>query len=149
MPTARDIMHRSPVTVTPATSVRELAELLAETRYEGAPVVDEGGILLGVVTESDIIFQKKNVHLPTFVTFFDAVIPIGGEDQEEIQKILGSTVGEIMTTDVMTIEPGATLEEIATLMTDVHKSVLPVVEKGKLIGIVDKHDLVVAIVKEK
>ncbi|MBF0171234.1 MAG: CBS domain-containing protein [Nitrospinae bacterium] len=149
MPTARDIMHRTPVTVTPATPVRQLAELLAETRYEGAPVVDEEGLLLGVVTESDIIFQKKNVHLPTFITLFDAVFPIGGEDQDEIRKILGSTVGEIMSTDLVTIEPEASLEEIATLMTDVHKSVLPVVENGKLIGIVDKHDLVVAIVKEK
>jgi CBS domain-containing protein len=149
MPTAKEIMNTQPPTVGPDNSIRDLAEILTETRYDGASVVDAEGRLIGVATESDIIFQKKPVHLPTFITILDAVLPFGGEDEEEIRKILGSTVREIMTSEPLTVTPDSSLEEIAAMMNEVHKSILPVVDGETLVGVIDRHDIVRAIMAER
>ena len=71
---ARDIMTKNVITVTPQTTVRELATLLLKKKISGAPVVDEADKVVGVVTESDLIFQNKKVHLPTAVAILDAFV---------------------------------------------------------------------------
>jgi len=146
---AKQIMTRDPYTVTPATSVRDLAEKLTENNYSGAPVLDEGGALIGVVTVSDLIFQKKKLHLPTVFTLFDSVVTLGApyEVDDQIKKMLGSTVSEIMTRDAITVDEDAQLEDIATIMSEQGRHFIPVVKDGLLAGVIDRSDVMKAIVK--
>ena len=151
MPTAKEIMTTEPVTVSPETSVKDLAVILEENNYTGAPVVDKDGKLVGVVTESDLIDQHKNLHLPTVITIFDWVLPLegGGETEKELKKMAGSTVSDIMSKDVVTVDENASLEDIATIMSEQKVHFVPVVSGEDLVGIVDRSDVVNAIIKEE
>ncbi|VAX16787.1 hypothetical protein MNBD_NITROSPINAE04-970 [hydrothermal vent metagenome] len=149
MPIAKQIMTRDPYTVTQETAVRDLAEKLTKNNYSGAPVLDEGGALIGVVTVSDLIFQRKKLHLPTVFTLFDSVITLGSqyEVDDQIKKMLGSTVSEIMTREVITVDEDAQLEDIATIMSEQGRHFIPVVKDGQLVGVIDRSDIMKAIVK--
>lgn len=141
---ALDIMTKEVLTVQPHTSVRELAALLLERKISGAPVVDEAGKVLGVVTESDLIFQNKKVHLPTAVAILDAFVFLEspGKMEEELKKMAGAKVGDICSRQLITVGPETELEEIATLMAEKKIHTLPVLEDGKLVGIIGKSDII-------
>ncbi len=141
---AKDLMTREVVTTGPDLPVKELARLLVKNNISGVPVVDEEGVLIGIVTEKDLIEQNKNLHLPTVVTLFDAVIYLESEKhfKEELKKMVGSRVRDIMVSDVVTIQEETSIREIAALMNDQGKDLLPVVREGKIVGIVGKTDLV-------
>lgn len=144
MQTAKDLMTRDVITVKPDLTVKGLARILVDNQISGVPVVNDGGELLGIVTEKDLIERDKKLHLPTVVTLFDAVIYLESEKhfKAELKKMAASTVGDIMVTDVVTIDEAATVREIATLMSDKGTNVLPVVKEGKVVGIVGKADVV-------
>jgi len=150
MTKVKEIMTTEPMTVSPKTSVRNLAVALIEKNYTGAPVVDEDGTLVGVVTESDLIYQHKNLHLPTVITLFDSVLTLGGshELETQIKKILGSEVADIMTKDVISVDEDTSLDDVATIMSEKGKHYLPVMRGEKLVGVVDRSDVVRAIIKE-
>jgi CBS-domain-containing membrane protein len=149
--TAKDIMSKKVHTVRPKTTVKELAKFLLKHKISGAPVVDERGAVVGVVTEEDLIFRDASVHLPTVVTLFDAVFYLESSKkiEQELLKIVGQRVADIMTKKVILITPATPIQEMATLMHEKHCHVLPVVEAGKLKGIVGKADLVRAIALEE
>jgi predicted transcriptional regulator len=144
----KDIMTKKIITVSPEMGVHKLAELFMEKNISGAPVVDESGKLLGVVKEEGVIFQDKKVHLPTFINFSFGYLTLGtGRYNEEIKKITASKVADIMEKDNVTINPNAELEDVATLMIEKGAYYLPVVDNGKLVGVVTKKDIVRAIAK--
>ena len=151
MSVAKDIMTPYPYTVTKDTTVRELAEELARKHYSGAPVVNDNGGLIGIVTESDLIFQHTNLHLPTFFTLFDSAIAIGGTSHmdDDLKKMMGATVGDIMSDNVISVDEKATLDEIATVMSEERKHFLPVIKNDELTGVVDRSDLLRAFVKDE
>src|SRR6185369_4274294 len=119
MQTVADIMTRDVVTVKKETTVRELSEIFESRRFGTLPVVDDAGNLIGVVTESDLVEQGRNLHIPTFFTLFDWVIPLGGERdlERELQKITAQTVGEIFSTDVVTVHQSDPVSTAADVMT--------------------------------
>ncbi len=88
MLTAQDIMTREVITVGEDATVRELATLFLTKNISGAPVVDAAGRVIGVVTESDLIFQNKKVHLPTAVAILDAFIFLEspGKTEKELKR---------------------------------------------------------------
>jgi len=140
---AKDIMTRDVITVEPTTTVEDLARLLTRHQISGAPVVDDDGNLIGIVTENDLIRKNSRLHIPTILRLFDAFITIGTSKLEaEIKKMAASTVGEICTRDVITISDETSMEEIATIMTEKKVHLLPVLKEGKLAGIVGKKDLI-------
>lgn len=141
---AREIMTTQIITVTPQTPVRELAQILAANNIGGAPVVDEGGKLLGVVTESDLIDQTKKVHIPTVVAILDSLIFLERPDkmEKDIRKIAGTVVGDIYTPNPLTVGEETPLDEIATVMAKKHVHTLPVLRDGKLVGVIGKGDII-------
>lgn len=147
MKTARDIMTTDVVTVTPSTSVEELARLLMEKDISGAPVVDEKGWLLGIVTEHDLIKKERRLHIPTVVQIFDAFIYLESSKrfEDDIKKMVAGKVEDIYIRDVVTVNEDATLTEIATLMTDRDIHLIPVMKRGELAGVVGKKDILRAI----
>lgn len=144
MQKAQDIMTKDVITVTPATTVTELALLLASHKISGAPVIDSSGALLGVVTESDLIDQKKKIHIPTVVTILDSVFYLENPDKmaKEMKKIAGSTVGDIYSKDPLTVSADTHLDEIATLMAEKNVHTLPVMQGAKLVGVIGKKDII-------
>jgi len=141
---AKDVMTKDVLTVKLATSVRELAALLDERRIGAAPVVDDGGNLIGIVSESDLVEQDKSLHIPTVVSIFDWVIYLESSKrfEKELQKMTGQTVADIYTPDVRTVAPETPLSEVADLMTDEGVHLVPVVDGGQLVGVVARIDLI-------
>jgi CBS domain-containing protein len=97
MLTAKDIMTTNVITVQKDTSVNELAEILWKNKISGAPVLDDDGSVVSVVTESDLIDQTKKVHIPTMISILDSVIFLESskKTEKEIKKMAGNTVQDI------------------------------------------------------
>lgn len=150
MLSAKDIMKRNVISVRPEMSVDELGRLFIEHDITCVPVTGEDGRLTGIVSEYDLISQNTKVHIPSVLRLFDAIIPLQRFDaiEREIKKISASRVSEICTTDVITVEEDATLEDIATLLIDKHLSLLPVLKDGRILGVVGKHEVLKGIARE-
>ncbi len=146
---ARDIMTRDVITVKPETTLEELARLLIDKKISGTPVVDDNNNMIGIVTENDLIRKNKRLHIPTVIRLFDAYVMLGSKSMEkEVKSIAAITVDEIYTKEVVSIEEGTSLDEIATIMAEQHIHLLPVLEEGKVVGIVGKADMVRAMTNE-
>ena len=150
MLTAKDIMTRDVITVRPETSIEELASLLVKNEISGAPVLDDAGSLFGIVTENDLISRNKRLHIPTVVSFLDAAIYIESSRkfEEEVKRMAATKVGDICIRKVVTITGETTVVDIATIMAEKKVHLLPVIEGGKVIGIVGKRDMVKAVARQ-
>ncbi len=148
MQTAADIMTRKVISVTIETTVKELAKILTTNSISGAPVVDNAGNLLGVVTESDLIDQNKKIHIPTVVSILDSFIYLESPDklEAEMRKIAGSTVADIFTENVTTVTETTPIDELATIMSEQNIHTLPVVQDGEIRGIIGKKDIIKTLV---
>lgn len=146
---AKDIMNKDVITVNEETTIEEFARILIEHKISGAPVVDEKGKLKGIVTENDLISQNSRLHIPTILRLFDAFIPLGTSRMErEIKKMAAFRIGDICTRDVITVDEEASVDYIATLMTEKKIHLIPVAKEGKPAGIIGKKDVIKAIAGE-
>ncbi len=141
----RDVMTRDVVTLRPEQTFEAAADVLAEHHIGAAPVVD-GGKLVGLLRDEDLIVSEANLHVPTIVSFLDAEFVLPGEQrrfEKELRRMVGATVADLMATDFETVGPDDTLATVATLMHDRDVTHVPVVDAGgKLVGIVARGDLV-------
>ena len=139
---AKDIMTKELITVSPKTEIAKAAGILLEKGINGVPVVDSGR-LVGILCQSDLIAQQKSLPIPSIFTFLDGFIPLpsGKRFEKALQKIAATTVADSMTPDPVTVQPETSIEEIASLMVDKNLHTLPVVEGGKLVGIIGKEDV--------
>jgi CBS domain-containing protein len=149
--TVKDIMKTEVVTVGPDTSVQELTDLLAENKISGVPVVDANRTVVGIVTDSDVILQDADLHFPYYIPFLDSVIYLESFHtfRERYRKVFGSKVSEIMSSEVITISPDASIHEAATLMADRKVNRLPVTDKRRLVGLITRSDIVQAIAEHR
>ena len=140
---AKDIMTHAPFTVGPDEEVAQAARIMLDKRVNGLPVVDKDGKLIGVLCQSDLIMQQKTINLPSVFTLLDGFIPLSSTRglEKEMQKIAALTVGRAMTPNPKAVDPETDLEEIATLMIRKKFHTLPVVDKGRLVGIIGKEDV--------
>ena len=139
----KDIMTRKLITVSPETEIIQAARLLLENRINGVPVVDEAGRLVGILCQSDLISQQKTLPIPSLFTFLDGYIPLASNKQieREARKIAAITVAQAMTPDPVVVNPETSIQTVAALMVDNNFHSLPVVEDGRLVGIVGKEDV--------
>lgn len=144
MLTVGDIMTKDVVTVKRETTVQELAEIFTSRRIGSLPVVDDEGNLIGIVTETDLIEQDKNLHIPTVVSIFDWVIYLESEKkfERELKKMTGKTVGDIYTEKRETVTADTPVRVAADIMSSKKIHALPVVDGRKVIGIVSRIDLI-------
>ncbi|MFW6055436.1 MAG: CBS domain-containing protein [Thermodesulfobacteriota bacterium] len=143
-----EIMTTEVITVGPETKVTEAAEILLKNHINGLPVVDENHKLVGIICQSDLISQQKQLPLPTIFTLFEGFIPLQSTRQleKEAQKISATAVKHAMTARPTFISPDSDLEELAKLMVNKNFHTIPVVQDGKLIGIVGKEDVLKTLV---
>jgi len=145
----KDIMTTDVVTVTPTMGIYELAALFVQRNISGVPVVDEKSGFLGIVLEEGLIFHDKKVHLPSFVHIAMGFLTFGMKRfEEEIAKVTAATVSQLMEEQVLSLSPAMTIEDAATLMIDKGMYYCPVLEEGKLLGVITKKDIVRAIARE-
>lgn len=143
-------MTRNPVTVSPETEILQAAKLLLERRINGVPVVDDTGKLVGIICQSDLIVQQKKMPIPSLFTFLDGIVSLTSMKQmeKEARKITAITVAHAMTANPVTIKPDTTIETMAELMVDKKFHTLPVVDNGKLVGIVGKEDILRTLMRQ-
>jgi CBS-domain-containing membrane protein len=151
MLTVKDIMSANIVSVKPDTEIIEAAKLLLENRFNGLPVVDNNGKVVGIICQSDLVAQQKSLPIPTLFTFLDGFIPLTSlkKMETEIQKIAAITVADAMTKNPVTVKQDTKIETVAALMADKKFHTLPVLdENGILVGIVGKEDLLRTLIKK-
>jgi CBS domain-containing protein len=144
--TVADVMTPNPLTVTPETPLKEAIQILVAKKISGLPVVDEAGKLVGVISESDLMWQETGIDPPPYIMFLDSVIYLQNPSRhdKEIHKVLGQTVGEVMTDKPITIKPHQSIKEAAHLIHDKKVRRLPVIteETGEVIGIITQGDII-------
>ncbi len=140
---AKDIMTREIITVHPDTEVVQAAKLLLEHHVNGLPVVDGEGHLLGIICQSDLVTQQKKIPIPSFFLLLGGAIPMQSQQNidKEVQKMAAIKVSEAMTPAPLTVSPDVGLEDVATLMVNNKIHSLPVLDRGKLVGIIGKEDI--------
>lgn len=138
-----DIMSTDVVTVSPTTSLKNVARLLVEHRISGVPVVDDDGVVLGVVSEGDVLFKERGPLAPRRVLSW--LLDGNGEDART--KLDARTAAEAMTSPAQTIESWPLVSSAAARMLDQHVNRLPVVHNERLVGIVTRADLVRAFIR--
>jgi len=150
MLTVKNIMTRDPITVSPDTEIVYAAKLLLEKGINGIPVVDKEGELVGIICQSDLIAQQKRLPIPSIFTLLDGFIPLASTKHFEkaVQKIAATTVADAMTPNPVTVQTDTSIEELASLMVDKSFHTLPVVDEGKLVGVVGKEDVLKTLTSE-
>jgi CBS domain-containing protein len=142
MTTVKDIMTTDVITVSPETEIAKAASILMENKINGIPVVEDEEVV-GILCQSDLIAQQKKFPVPSLFSFLDGYITLtsGKHLEKEVRKIAATTVNQAMTSNPVTVQPETSVEEVAALMVDKNLHTLPVVEGGKLVGIVGKEDV--------
>lgn len=142
--TAGDIMQSDVVTIKEDATMQDLAELLSKKKISGVPVIDDQNRVVGIVTEGDLVAVDADIHFPHYIQFLDSVIFLESVKKfdERFRKAAAYKVGDVMTTDVVTVQKGDSLEQAATLMTDREVNRLPVLDGDILVGIITRADLV-------
>jgi CBS domain-containing protein len=139
--TVAQVMTKKLRSVRPDTSFKETALALIQNRLSGVPVVDRQGRLVGIVSESDLLPREAldDDLLASAQTFFE-----GTFDWDALfknRKAVALTAGELMTTPVQTATPQTLLRQVAKRLSESGLPVLPVVDHGKLVGMVTRHDV--------
>lgn len=146
MTTIRDMMTTRVVTVHRETGLKEVARLLVDHRISGVPVVDVHGAVIGVLTEADFLPKEQGggavQHRRLAGLFRDSA-----ESRAQRARIVATRADEAMTCPAITIEAHQPVSEAARLMMVHHVNRLPVVEEGRLVGIVSRADLLRAFIR--
>ncbi len=141
---ARDVMTRNVVTVEPDTPVTEIARLLLEKRISGVPVVEPDGRLVGIVSEGDLM-RRVEERAPGRGSWWLAMLGIPEERAIEYVRTHGRRARDVMTRHVITVTPDTPIGRVAQLLEEEHIKRVPVVEDGRLVGIISRADLLRAI----
>jgi CBS-domain-containing membrane protein len=136
----RDVMTREVVTATPSTPFKAIAEMLASHRIGAVPVVDDARRPVGIVSEADLLLKQELAgasRRPPMVPALDSWL-----HRRARHKASGLRAADVMTTPVVTVEPGRTLADTARVLHARRLRHAPVVDgAGRLIGIVARSDL--------
>jgi CBS domain-containing protein len=142
----RDVMTRSVVSAQLVTPLKEVAYLLVDNRISGVPVLDVDGTVLGVVSEADLLIKEQGADAIRHRTLA-RISGMSRESRVQLDKLEAVTARGAMTAPAITIESQRPITEAAALMTSRKVNRLPVVDAGRLVGIVSRGDLVRAYVR--
>jgi len=146
----RDIMTRDVITIHAETKIEKVAQLLIDNQISGVPVVDDNNKLVGIITEKDLMVKASDLKMPFYLTLFDSVIFLENPIRfnNNLKKFTATRVKEAMTTRVITVEEEAEVAEAVEIMQKHKINRVPVVRKGKLVGIVTRNDILKMLVKQ-
>jgi CBS domain-containing protein len=150
--TVGDIMDPDPVTVSPDDDVETVVRIMRRHELPGVPVVTEGGRCVGIVTEADLVLTDDDgdLHLPHFIELFGGVVflePLR-RFESRLRKAAALRVRDLMTADPTTIEAGADVHQAGRIIVRSGHNRLPVIEHGRLVGVVTRVDVLEALTRE-
>jgi CBS domain-containing protein len=145
----RDIMDTEPATVTPDTPVEEVVATMRRNELPGVPVVDGEGRCVGIVTEADLVLpdDEGDLHIPHYINLFGGTIflePLS-RFEDRLRKAFASKAEDMMTSDPDTVSPDTTVQEAARIIHESGHNRLPVIEGGRLVGVVTRLDVLGAL----
>ncbi|MGO4257406.1 CBS domain-containing protein [Marmoricola sp. RAF53] len=132
----REVMTSSVVSVSPGTTLKQVLALLAEHRVTALPVLDDTGRLVGVVSEADVLAET--------------VVPDQRAHERPVEPGPGpgsTRVEQVMSRHLLTVPPAAEVAEAAALMIGSTVKSLPVIERGRLVGMISRRDLVAVLAR--
>ncbi|TWB88670.1 CBS domain protein [Synechococcus sp. Ace-Pa] len=135
----------SPVlSVKASTPLQEAVQLLSDHHISGLPVVDDSGVLIGELSEQELMVKEGGFDAGPYVMLLDAVIYLRNplDWDRQVHQVLGSTVGELMRDHPHSCEATLSLAEAARLLHDRSTQRLFVLEAGKLAGVLTRGDVV-------
>jgi CBS domain-containing protein len=145
-------MERDVVTVSEEDDVETLLGVLREHELPGVPVVNDGGRCVGIVTEADLVISEEDadLHLPHYIALFGGVVFLEPLKRFEsrLKKAFASNVRDMMTPDPVTIGSDASVEEAGRVIAQRKHNRLPVVDHGRLVGVVTRVDVLDALTRE-
>ena len=141
---ASEVMTKDVVTVRPKTTVRDIAELMTQHRVSGVPVVDADGKLVGIVSETDLLHRAETSTERRRKWWLKAFV-----DSDRLAREYAAsharTAVDIMATEVVSVDAGADLADVADLLERRRLKRVPVKRDGRLVGILTRGDLVRAL----
>ena len=145
----REIMDSDPAAVSPGSSVEEVIRLMREHELPGVPVVEEDGSCVGMITEADLVLpdDQGDLHIPHYVNLFGGTVflePLGRFEQR-LRKAFASNAADMMTREPDSVSPDTTVREAARLIHETGHNRLPVIEDGRLVGVVTRVDVLGAL----
>ena len=141
---ASDIMTKSVITGTPDTTVKEAAELMTLNKISAIPVLDKDGGIVGVVSEGDLMRRVEGASDRSRSWWLNIFSDAQSNAREFVHEH-GQHLKDIMTTQVTTVTPNTHVGQVARLLEKKHIKRVPVVENGKLLGIVSRANLLQAL----
>lgn len=141
-----EVMTKDVVTLSPDTALPDAADLLSEKGFGAAPVVDAAGNIIGLLRDEDLLISEARLHLPTTFAILPGIdITLPGSVRrydEELKKAASTSIADVMEKHFKQVGPDATVEDVATLMHEHDVTHVPVVDDGKVLGIVARGDIV-------
>ncbi|MBI2056381.1 MAG: CBS domain-containing protein [Candidatus Sungbacteria bacterium] len=143
-----DIMTKEVISIAPNAPISDAAKILAEHRFDGVPVIDASNVLVGILTEYDMV-SSAAIHLPTLQTVLQNLKVFQKDKsqfQKEVQEISSLKVEDVMNKDPLTLAENATYEEAVKAFKDHHRvNPIPVIDTKKhVIGVVSRYDVLKA-----
>ena len=145
-------MDPDPVTVFPEDTVEAVLRTLRENELPGVPVINSGGRCVGIITEADLVLAGENedLHLPHYFELFGGFVflePLS-HFEDRLRKATAALARDLMTEDPVTMEPTDSVEAAARLISRSKHNRLPVVEHGRLVGVVTRVDVLEALTRD-
>ena len=148
MPKARDIMNGTPPYCSMATPLKEIANRFADENLTGLLVIDDDERIAGIITETDLLAQQGQVHVPSLMAIFDIIIPVGEERfEQEIERMQALTAEDLMSQQIVSIAPDADMSEVVNMMIDKDAHHIPVLDGDLVVGLISKHEVICALAK--
>jgi CBS domain-containing protein len=139
--------------VHPDDPVETVLRVMREHELPGVPVVNDGGRCVGIITDADLVISEEgsDLHLPHYFELFGGVVFLEPLRRFEarLRKAFSSTAADLMTEDPVTVEAGASVNEAARMIAERRHNRLPVVEHGRLVGVVTRVDVLDALTREQ
>ncbi|MCU1499789.1 MAG: hypothetical protein JWM47_3742 [Acidimicrobiales bacterium] len=146
-----DIMTTEILTFSPEELVADAMAVLVDRGIDGAPVVNDDGEVVGMLSTGDLIVGESRLHFPTVISLLGATLELPSSKRhfdDDLRRTLASTVGEVMQADPVTVGGDDTVEDAATLLHQHDISRLPVVDDSGLVGIVSRADILRSILRD-
>ncbi len=152
--TVADIMDPAPSKAKAGDDVQSVIALMRDRELPGVPVVDDDNVVIGIVTDSDLVIrdEESDLHLPHFLNLMGGVIFLEPMKrfEDRLRKAFATEVVDLMTADPICVKPRDPAEKAAKLISSSRHNRLPVVDdQGRLAGVVTRVDVLAALTSEE
>lgn len=145
------VMTTEVLTFSPDELVADAMAVMVDRGIDGAPVVNEAGEVVGMLSTGDLIVGESRLHFPTVISLLGATLELPSSKRhfdDDLRRTLASTVGQVMAPDPVVVGADDTVEDAATLLHQHDISRLPVVGDSGLVGIISRADILRSILRD-